>query len=133
MLRSRQVALVLSFDADVREFFQFFFRCHGWFVDFPDPTATAADKLATRSYDLIAADLVLPAGDGLQLVESLRQRGIAAPVLLLAQNEPPPMAVLRAARVKDTLIATDIFNPDSVSSACATLLAITSFRMRRTG
>ncbi len=58
-------------------------RQHGYAVDVCDDGAVADSLLRTEHYDAIVLDLSLPSMDGLTLLERLRSRGNASPVVIL--------------------------------------------------
>ena len=58
-------------------------------VDETHTVFTAIDLVLTNAYDCIVVDVMLPDGDGMDLVERLRNLQIHTPVLMLtARNEP---------------------------------------------
>lgn len=59
----------------------------GYSVDACFDGAEALDYMALASYDGIVLDIMMPNVDGYQVVESLRQRGNATPVLLLTARD----------------------------------------------
>ncbi|MBI0533767.1 response regulator transcription factor [Sphingomonas sp. TX0522] len=58
-------------------------RAHGHAVDWETNGQGGLDRAATDAYALLVVDRMLPGIDGLSLVAELRQRQIAAPVLML--------------------------------------------------
>jgi DNA-binding response OmpR family regulator len=48
----------------------------------------------TESFDVILLDLALPGRDGLQILKTLRQRGLKTPVLILTARDTPDDRVL---------------------------------------
>ena len=58
-------------------------RQHGYAVDTTHDGAEADSLLRTEHYDAIVLDLSLPSMDGLTILQRLRARGTAAPVLIL--------------------------------------------------
>jgi DNA-binding response OmpR family regulator len=55
----------------------------GFLVDLVSNGATAEDYLNAENYEVIVLDLMLPEKDGLSILQSLRNRGICTPVLIL--------------------------------------------------
>ena len=47
-------------------------------------TASAGSRALRAAYDVAIVDLMLPGRDGLSLIEELRRRGVATPVLILS-------------------------------------------------
>jgi len=56
----------------------------GFAVDHAADGKTGLELFATTPYDAAVVDVMLPGLDGLSLVETLRQRGVGAPVLFLS-------------------------------------------------
>jgi two-component system NtrC family sensor kinase len=77
-------ALVIDDDPILREFCAATLRRAGFAVEALASTHEALDLLRARSFDLIILDLYLPDGDGLDLLEQMRERRIAAPILLIS-------------------------------------------------
>ena len=77
-------ALLVEDDATIGEFVARGLREAGFAVDHaPDGEAGLTDATA-QSYDVAIVDLMLPKRDGLSLIEELRRRGVATPVLILS-------------------------------------------------
>jgi two-component system OmpR family response regulator len=77
-------ALLVEDDASIAEFAARGLREAGFAVD----TAADGDEGLTAAvaaaYDVAIVDIMLPRRDGLSLIEELRRRGIATPVLILS-------------------------------------------------
>lgn len=58
-------------------------RQHGYAVDMTHDGAEADSMLRTEHYDAVVLDLSLPSMDGLTILQRLRARGTASPVLIL--------------------------------------------------
>jgi DNA-binding response OmpR family regulator len=56
-------------------------------VDVREDLASAREAAATGSYDLLVVDRMLPDGDGLDVVRSLRRRGDATPAICLTARD----------------------------------------------
>jgi len=77
-------ALLVEDDATIAEFVARGLREAGFAVDhFADGEAGLIAAL-DQSYDTAIVDLMLPKRDGLSLIEELRRRGVATPVLILS-------------------------------------------------
>ena len=77
-------ALLVEDDATIGEFVARGLREAGFVVDHaPDGDAGLAAATA-QPYDVAIVDLMLPKRDGLSLIEELRRRGTATPVLILS-------------------------------------------------
>jgi len=57
---------------------------NGYTVDLANDFAAGLSRALERSYDALLLDLMLPGGDGLELLRRLRQRGRPTPVLVLS-------------------------------------------------
>ncbi|MCA8957951.1 MAG: response regulator, partial [Planctomycetes bacterium] len=55
----------------------------GYAVEVAQDGAAALTRALTEEFDAILLDLMLPAVDGLQVLKTLRQRGVRTPVLIL--------------------------------------------------
>jgi two-component system, OmpR family, response regulator len=77
-------ALLVEDDATIAEFVERGLREAGFAVD-READGNAGLVAATRSpYDVAIVDVMLPQRDGLSLIEELRRRGVATPVLILS-------------------------------------------------
>ena len=77
-------ALIVEDDPTIAEFVRRGLREAGFAVDHaPDGEAGLA-AAASEPYDVAIVDVMLPRRDGLSLIETLRQRGILTPVLILS-------------------------------------------------
>ena len=59
-------------------------RRHGYDVDREADGPAGLDRASTAAYDLITLDRLLPALEGLAIVETLRRSGVNTPVLVLS-------------------------------------------------
>ncbi len=75
--------LVVEDDATIAGFVARGLREAGYTVDTAADGALAFDMATAEPYDLAIVDLMLPALDGLTLIERLRARGVHTPVLIL--------------------------------------------------
>jgi DNA-binding NtrC family response regulator len=69
----------------------------GYTVDVAGGVAVAEEKLGKRSYDIALFDVSLPDGDGVQLLERLREQGVELPVVMMSGHASIDAAV-RATR-----------------------------------
>jgi two-component system, OmpR family, response regulator len=77
-------ALLVEDDATIAEFVLRGLREAGFAIDHaPDGDAGLA-AATSQTYDVAIVDLMLPKRDGLSLIEELRRRGVATPVLILS-------------------------------------------------
>ena len=69
------------------------FRLAGHEATVCDNAAKALELARTNDFDLILSDVVMPARDGLALLEDLKKNGIAAPVVMMSGQAHIEMAV----------------------------------------
>jgi two-component system, NtrC family, nitrogen regulation response regulator NtrX len=74
------------------------FRLEGHDAIVCDNAAKALELATTQPFDLILSDVVMPAKDGLALLEELKAQGVAAPVVMMSGQAHIEMAV-RATRL----------------------------------
>ena len=74
------------------------FRLAGHEATVCDNAARALELAKSRPFDLILSDVVMPARDGLALLEDLKASGVAAPVVMMSGQAHIEMAV-RATRL----------------------------------
>jgi two-component system nitrogen regulation response regulator NtrX len=74
------------------------FRLAGHDATVCDNAARALELAKSRPFDLILSDVVMPARDGLALLEDLKASGVAAPVVMMSGQAHIEMAV-RATRL----------------------------------
>ena len=75
--------LLVEDTADVADAIVTSFGHRGDAVDHASSVDDALDALAVQDYDVIILDIGLPDGLGTDILESLRNRGKATPVLML--------------------------------------------------
>ena len=76
--------LLVEDDTTIAEFVARGLREAGFAVDHEADGEAGLAAAATSSYDVAIVDLMLPKLDGLSLIEELRRRGVATPVLILS-------------------------------------------------
>jgi len=77
-------ALLVEDDATIAEFVERGLREAGFAVDREADGEAGLAAATTTAYDVAIVDLMLPKRDGLSLIEELRRRGVATPVLILS-------------------------------------------------
>jgi two-component system, OmpR family, response regulator len=77
-------ALVVEDDGSIAEFVTRGLREAGFAVDHAADGDEGFELALREPYDVAIVDLMLPKRDGLSLIEALRKRGIATPVLILS-------------------------------------------------
>jgi two-component system, OmpR family, response regulator len=77
-------ALLVEDDATIGEFVARGLREAGFVVDHAPDGETGLTAATEQSHDVAIVDLMLPKRDGLSLIEELRRRGVATPVLILS-------------------------------------------------
>lgn len=59
----------------------------GYRVDHLESAEEGLSAASLESYDVLVVDLMLPGKDGFQLIEELRGRGVATPILILSARQ----------------------------------------------
>src|SRR5881628_259000 len=77
-------ALVVEDDVTIAEFVGRGLREAGFVVDRATDGEAGLGAASAQPYDVAIVDLMLPRRDGLSLIETLRQRAVATPVLILS-------------------------------------------------
>jgi DNA-binding response OmpR family regulator len=77
-------ALVVEDDPTIAEFVERGLREAGFAVDCEVDGERGLQAALTTSYDIAIVDVMLPGRDGLSLVDALRKRRVATPVLILS-------------------------------------------------
>ena len=77
-------ALLVEDDATIAEFVARGLREAGFAVDCASDGEAGLSAASRQPYDVAIVDLMLPRRDGLSLIEELRRRGVATPVLILS-------------------------------------------------
>jgi two-component system OmpR family response regulator len=77
-------ALVVEDDATIADFVARGLREAGFAVDCAGDAEAALDCARHQVYDVAIVDVMLPTRDGLALIDEMRRRGIATPVLILS-------------------------------------------------
>jgi DNA-binding NtrC family response regulator len=90
--------LIVDDDANTLASLARAFRLAGHEATVCDNAARALELAKSRPFDLILSDVVMPARDGLSLLEDLRAAGVAAPVVMMSGQAHIEMAV-RATRL----------------------------------
>ncbi len=79
--------LLVEDDSMIGEAIRAGLKRDGFAVDWVRDTASARRALETEPFELLLLDLGLPGGDGLTLLEALRARGAALPVLIITARD----------------------------------------------
>jgi len=77
-------ALLVEDDATIADFVARGLREAGFAVDHVADGESGLTTALQQAYDVAIVDLMLPKRDGLSLIEALRARGVATPVLILS-------------------------------------------------
>jgi len=77
-------ALLVEDDATIADFVARGLREAGFVVDHVADGESGLTTAIQQAYDVAIVDLMLPKRDGLSLIEALRARGVATPVLILS-------------------------------------------------
>jgi len=79
--------LLVEDDAMIAQGLQVALRQAGFTVDWTGDGISAASALRTTTFDLVLLDLGLPGRDGLEVLQKLRRRGAATPVIILTARD----------------------------------------------
>ena len=79
--------LLIEDDASLREIMQRALKSEGYIVESADTYFEACDKIAGYSYDCIMLDIMLPDGNGLQLLEQIKKSGNDARVIIISARD----------------------------------------------
>ena len=79
--------LLVEDDAMIGEAIRAGLKREGFAVDWVHNAAAAAHVLPNEPFELLLLDLGLPGGDGLQLLKTLRGRGVSLPVLIITARD----------------------------------------------
>jgi CheY-like chemotaxis protein len=76
--------LVVDHDPDVRRLARRVLEQHGYTVTTAGDGVEALARIDLASPDLLLADLMMPRLDGLSLIDQLRQRDVAFPIMIFS-------------------------------------------------
>jgi two-component system response regulator QseB len=79
--------LLVEDDAMIGEAIRAGLKRDGFTVDWVHDAEAAAQVLRTEPFELVLLDLGLPGSDGLKLLQVLRERGMAVPVLIITARD----------------------------------------------
>ncbi|HUZ68752.1 MAG TPA: response regulator transcription factor [Candidatus Saccharimonadales bacterium] len=82
--------LVAEDDAQLRDVLMRGLNQAGYAVDAVSRGDDAYASLTREAYDIAVIDWRMPGGDGIEVVASLRARGLSVPVLMLTARDTPP-------------------------------------------
>lgn len=106
-------AIVIDDDPGLRELCVATLRRAGFTVEAMANSSTALAALAAQSYDLVLLDIYMPDRDGLSLLEEIRARKIAAPILLISGGASVEQAA-RAMRLGARGLLLKPFTPEEL-------------------
>ncbi len=75
--------LLVEDDRNLRTFLRKALREEGYAVDYAESGDSGLERALNHEYECILLDVMLPGRDGFSVVEELRKRGVATPILLL--------------------------------------------------
>ncbi|HZC86270.1 MAG TPA: response regulator [Steroidobacteraceae bacterium] len=79
--------LLVEDDAMIGDAIRAGLKREGFAVDWVHDAASAAQALLNEPFELLLLDLGLPGSDGLQLLKTLRGRGVSLPVLIITARD----------------------------------------------
>src|SRR5580704_3445058 len=83
----RMRVLLVEDDAMIAQGLQVALRQAGFTVDWTGDGTSGASALRSTTFDLVLLDLGLPGRDGLEVLQELRRRGDATPVIILTARD----------------------------------------------
>jgi DNA-binding NtrC family response regulator len=116
--------LVVDDEASILTTLQKALSLEGYAVDVAGGAKVAEDKLRKRTYDLCLFDVMLPDGDGLELLEKLRAAKNDTPIIMMSGHATIDAAV-RAVRVGALNFLEKPLNTDALLIAVDTALRLT--------
>jgi len=114
-------ALLVEDDATIADFIVRGLREAGFVVDHASDGEAGLARAIEAAYDVAIVDLMLPQRDGLSLIEELRRRGIATPVLILSARRSVDDRV-RGLQTGGDDYLTKPFAPDEMAARVEVLL-----------
>jgi DNA-binding response OmpR family regulator len=79
--------LIVEDDRNLQGFLRKAFREEGYAVDCAASGDRGLERALEAEYDCVILDVLLPGLDGFEVVNALRQRGVATPILLLTARD----------------------------------------------
>lgn len=79
--------LLVEDDRNLRGFLRKAFREEGYSVDEAESGDRAIERALSTEYQCVVLDIMLPGRDGFAVVEELRRRSVATPILLLTARD----------------------------------------------
>jgi DNA-binding response OmpR family regulator len=79
--------LVIEDDRKIAQALKKGLESEGYEIDVASTGSEGGDRAATRAFDLIVLDLMLPGRDGLEILTAVRGRGDATPVIILTAKD----------------------------------------------
>ncbi|MCU1429406.1 MAG: Response regulator with domain [Actinomycetia bacterium] len=84
--------LVVDDDEQVRSLLGRFLGRRGYVLSFASSPAEALDTISGGNVDLVLSDVKMPGGSGIQLLETLRERNVDVPVVMVSGVSDPDFA-----------------------------------------
>jgi len=120
-----QKLLIVEDEPDIRESLEDFFRRQEFLVTAAGSARDAHTALSNDSFSMILLDLLLPDGDGLDLLSRIRRAGDHTPVIVLTARGEEKQRILGLKRGADDYLV----KPFSLSELAARIDAV----LRRSG
>jgi two-component system response regulator FixJ len=95
----QQRICIVDDDDAVRDSLRLLLESHGYDVDAFNSAAACLEERSGQSYDCFLVDLHMPGKSGIDLIETLRASGVAAPTFIITARMDPRLAV-RAERAE---------------------------------
>jgi len=79
--------LIVEDDENILSFLQRGFEEEGYIIDSSSDGEDAEYLITTNSYDIIILDWMLPSKNGIEILQSIRKKNIATPVIMLTAKD----------------------------------------------
>lgn len=91
--RKNMKVLIIEDDPSVRALVQAVLKRNEYNVDTAHTVTNGEELASSDNYEMIILDLGLPDGDGLDLCQTIREKGITTPILILTAEQETDMKV----------------------------------------
>jgi two-component system, NtrC family, response regulator PilR len=85
--------LIVDDEASLRDFLLIVFEEEGWEVQLADSAAAARQMVAVGEPDVVLCDLMMPDGNGVDLLHEWNEQGVTAPVIMITAHTSTRSAI----------------------------------------
>jgi two-component system, NtrC family, response regulator PilR len=85
--------LIIDDEASLRDFLLIVFEEEGWEVELADSAAAARRMIASAEPDVVLCDLMMPDGNGVDLLHEWKEQGVTAPVIMITAHTSTRSAI----------------------------------------